>query len=366
MFGMNQYRMSQFVMNTELGDEATEWIGSITDLELIEFRPLSDLAKARTEFLKYGQEAILKAWKAENESESGFSSNTETDDVENNEWDDDEDEEDEDNTEELNSTSDDESVEILTQDIRKLKPFCAVCNGHPSEVNCPNCSRGSNLRPEKKTKTRDNKEEKYYPNGGYDKPQYLCNVCYIGICGAVCKNRPSDSKVPISSIPVTIKSSQAQRKAMRRSIIPNTNAAIALLRGIVVKSVQEGVTGLISRPSPDCNDLMSFSTPKDKESIDLTSEESFTKLSYREQSVERAGSQPKPKSVGRSKIICSYCLASGHYEEDCWELHPCRYCEGRHSSSGCFEKYPYRAKHYYEAKGARRRKLSSQQAESRR
>jgi hypothetical protein len=192
------------------------WVGSTANESLFaDYKLLTELADAKSEYLEYVPRAILNGFIAEQETSAAFdngeydhgslncSQDTTDSTVGGSESD----------TQQPSSTS---SVALLTRDARKLpRAGCSVCGKEGCDNECldgflksrPQLSAGRTTDVVADTRNRGQKlckerpsNKKYFPHAGYEPPQYMCTKCYIDVCGPVCKNRTSASKMSAVAI----------------------------------------------------------------------------------------------------------------------------------------------------------------------
>jgi hypothetical protein len=310
------------------------------------------LADAKGEYLEYVPKAIMNAFIADQEAAEEF---------ENDEYD----QRSSDGTEyttdsivegsvtvtqQPSSTS---SVELPTQDARKIpRKFCSYCGKEDCDNQCldrffnskpqPNANKSKDAVADANNRghkhNRDRSNEKYFPHAGYEPPQYMCTVCYIDVCGPVCKNSPS-----VSKIAAAVKNMEPL--ASVEAIFPEVKA-----HGVLGDFFDTSVNSEY-HSSPKSIVLSQFSLPQyyikpSPPPIKSAATNIFPGISKPRYSTQDL------RTESNKRVVCKYCKEYGHFEEDCWDLYPCHHCKGRHASYSCFLKYPYKAKKYYEAKGA--------------
>lgn len=78
-------------------------------------------------------------------------------------------------------------------ELRHDRPSSIAVSATPRNAVEPNTVNGTSqanvVRLSNGRSRKHSKASTYFPKGDYEKPEYLCNVCYRGVCEPVCKNR---------------------------------------------------------------------------------------------------------------------------------------------------------------------------------
>lgn len=334
LYGMNESQLASFSMFAELDDkEVCHWAGTLANGAIFRYRSLDELDEAKKQNEIYmARKTILQEAVSPD-----LLQNTSMRDKLDHQY-----------SQELQACFDREarngSDPVFVVDGQEVKQSVA---GEETRDGNDTSSVIIQLAPEPSNElsarnqqtSADSLQECTYP-----RPEYLCNVCYLGVCGPVCQNSSTEIENSKTRISVPRGTETCPARAEK-----DCDSLLCIGEG----KARKGVKACIS---PSDNAIPARCKLCGKIGCDrscLGFDGNKRQMPRATAAVKSAGLNGLARKRGsvtcRAKLYCDYCEEFGHKDEFCWVLHPelqplCIHCNQRgHFSHDCWSVFPDKA-----------------------